>query len=162
LCRAAEGIATAAAAPGLTARPGCVTLRACNPEAMSMFRTFLSALAVLLALPAAADPLLGLWQTGPDRKDQVAHVTVEPCGGAICGTILRAYDKSGQQVTTPNIGKRGFWDLRPVAPGRYEGRAFVPAHNREYAAGMQLAGNRLTVRGCLGPVCMSQHWKRVN
>jgi len=126
-----------------------------------MFRTLLSALALALALPAAADPVLGLWQTGPDRKDQVAHVTVEPCGGAICGTILRAYDKSGQQVTTPNIGKRVFWDLRPVGPDRYEGRAYVPAHDRDYDGELVLRGDRLTVKGCLGPVCMSQNWRRV-
>lgn len=114
-----------------------------------------------LAAPALADPALGLWLTEADKKGQVAHVSVTECGDALCGKIVKAFDPSGEQITTPNVGKRVFWDMTPVGDGKYEGRAFVPAHDREYAGQMTLNGNRLNVGGCLGPVCMSQDWTRV-
>lgn len=118
-------------------------------------------LTLSLVVPAAADPLPGVWQTGPDGKDQVAHVVVERCTQAICGTIVRAFDAEGREITTPNVGKRVFWILHPVSEQRYEGRAYVPAHDRAYDGALLLSGNRLTVQGCLGPVCMSQDWRRV-
>ena len=118
--------------------------------------------ACVLGGSAMADPALGTWLTEPDKKGQVAHVRVYECAKALCGQIVRTFNAAGQEIAHPNTGKRVFWNMIPEGGGEYEGRAFVPAHNREYAAEMQLAGNRLTVRGCLGPVCMSQLWKRVN
>lgn len=114
-----------------------------------------------LAAPASADPALGLWLTEADKKGQVAHVSVTECGAALCGKIVKAFNPSGEQITTPNVGKRVFWDMIPVGGGKYEGRAFVPAHDREYAGQMTLNGNRLNVGGCLGPICMSQDWTKV-
>lgn len=125
-----------------------------------LFSTVLAT--VSFATPALADPSLGLWMTEPDRKGQVAHIDVHRCGASLCGKVLRAFDISGKQVTTPNVGKLVFWDMKPTGSGKYEGRAWVPAHNREYDAGMRLSGNQLRVRGCLGPVCQGQTWKRVN
>lgn len=87
---------------------------------------------------------------------------VYECAKALCGKIIRAYAPSGQKIVTANVGKRVFWNMHSTAPGVYEGRAWVPAHNREYDASMHLRGNKLTVKGCVGPVCMSQKWKRVN
>lgn len=114
-----------------------------------------------LAAPASADPALGLWLTEADKKGQVAHVSVTECGAALCGKIVKAFNPSGEQITTPNVGKRVFWNMTPVGGGKYEGRAFVPAHDREYAGQMTLNGNRLNVGGCLGPICMSQDWTKV-
>ena len=115
-----------------------------------------------LAGPAFADPALGTWLTEPDRKGQVAHVRVYECARAICGEIVRTFNAAGQQIAHPNVGKRVFWNMTPAGGGTYEGRAFVPAHNREYAGELLLAGNRMTVMGCLGPICQSQTWTRVN
>lgn len=111
---------------------------------------------------ASAEPALGTWLTEPDRKGQVAHVQVYECAKAICGKIIRTFNAAGQQIKHPNVGKRVFWNMTPEGDGTYEGRAYVPAHDREYAGELRLAGNRMTVRGCVGPVCQSQTWKRVN
>ncbi|SEK39802.1 Uncharacterized conserved protein, DUF2147 family [Roseovarius azorensis] len=111
---------------------------------------------------ASADPALGVWQTGPDRKGQIAHVEVTRCAEALCGRIIRAYSAEGHEITTPNVGKRVFWDMTPAGTDRYSGRAWVPAHDREYAATMLLEGNRLKVSGCVGPICQSQVWARPN
>lgn len=121
-----------------------------------------SLLLALTPVAASAEAALGLWLTEPDRKAQTAHVQVSRCGAALCGTILRAYDKSGRQITTKNVGKRIFWDVRPTTAGDYAGRAYVPMLGREYPAKMQIKGNRMYVKGCVGPACMSQTWTRVN
>ena len=118
--------------------------------------------ALLAAAPALADPVLGTWLTGPDRRDQVAHVEIRACGPALCGRIVRAFDPAGVPVVTPNVGRELFWDMRPLGGGAYGGgRVFVPAHGREYDARMRLEGDRLRVEGCLGPICDGQTWTRL-
>ena len=112
------------------------------------------------AIPAQASDPVGLWRTQPDQKGQVANVRAEPCGGAICGTIVRVYDKGGGPIAAPTVGQRVFWDMRPEGEG-FVGRAFVPAHQREYAGRISVNGDRMTVKGCLGPVCQSQVWTRL-
>jgi uncharacterized protein (DUF2147 family) len=117
-----------------------------------------------LAAPAlAADPAVGLWRTEPDRKNLVSHIKVEPCGPAICGSILRAFDAQGAEVTTPNIGKRLFWDLKPEGKGAYAGgTVFVPLLNVQAKASAQLTGNTFRVTGCKALVCDGQTWTRVD
>lgn len=121
-----------------------------------------AALTVISPLGASADTPLGTWATPPDAKGIFAHIEAQPCGAAACGVIARTYDSQGRQVATPNIGVRVFWDMKPEGAGIWTGRAFVPAHNRSYKGTMQVRGNRMEVRGCLGPVCQSQTWTRVN
>ncbi|SLN54649.1 hypothetical protein PEL8287_02926 [Roseovarius litorisediminis] len=110
----------------------------------------------------ARDPVLGVWQAPPDRKGQIGHIQISPCGSMLCGTIIQAYDPSGKEVVTPNVGKRLFWNMKVEGAGAYGGgRVFVPAHNREYDAAMKLQGQKLSVKGCVGPVCQGQVWTRV-
>lgn len=114
------------------------------------------------AAPVAAEPVLGMWQTEADRKGQVAHVDVHHCDQNLCGRIVKAFNAQGERVVTPNVDKLVFWGMEPTDPGEYEGRAWVPAHDREYKANMELSGDRLKVAGCVGPICQSQIWKRVD
>ena len=123
--------------------------------------TAMTGMLVGLATLAGADSALGTWQTAPDRKGQIAHVKVTRCDQALCGKIVRAYDSEGQRITTENVGKRVFWNMTRTGEGNYQGRAWVPAHDREYAAKMKLNDDRLKVSGCLGPICQSQLWARV-
>ena len=51
----------------------------------------------------AADPAVGVWKTQPD-DGAYAHVKMTPCGGAICGTIQRTFNASGE-YKSENIGK---------------------------------------------------------
>jgi uncharacterized protein (DUF2147 family) len=115
----------------------------------------------LIGAPASADPAMGVWQTPPDKKGQTAHIDVHDCWGKLCGRVSRAFDPSGREITTPNVGKLVFWDMTSDKPGTYQGQAWVPAHNRQYKAAMKLAGSRLKVSGCLGPVCQGQTWTRI-
>ncbi len=110
----------------------------------------------------AGDPAIGLWQTPPDRKDLISHIEVRECGGDLCGRIKVAFDSSGQQVVTPNIGKELFWDMSPIGDGSYAGgTVWVPLLNVRAQATMRLAGDQLHVRACKALVCDGQVWARV-
>ncbi|MFL4470712.1 DUF2147 domain-containing protein [Tateyamaria armeniaca] len=131
----------------------------CTPKLNITLPVFATALALGANAALAADPV-GLWRTQPDQKGQVANVRAETCGSAICGTIVRVYDKAGAPVAAPTVGQKVFWDMVPKGSD-FVGRAFVPAHQREYAGRISVQGDRMKVSGCLGPVCQSQVWTRL-
>lgn len=109
---------------------------------------------------ASADTPLGVWRTQADRKGQVADVKAEACGIYVCGTIVRVFDATGARVQAPTVGQRVFWNMAPQGD-IYVGRAYVPAHRRAYDAQIRVSGDRMTVKGCLGPICQSQVWTRL-
>lgn len=128
---------------------------------LTLRKLTIAACTTLLAGPALAEPAAGVWQTEADGKGQTALVVSQPCGDALCGTITEVMNSDGQKIEHRNVGRRIFWNVQPVSPGVYEGRAFVPAFGAEYAAKMTLQGDKMKVGGCLGPICKSQTWTRV-
>lgn len=116
---------------------------------------------MLIAGTASADPAEGIWQTEADKKGQTAYVDVQKCAKALCGKIVKVFSPEGQQISHKNVGRMIFWDVKAQGGGAYAGRALVPAYNKEYDAEMLLNGNRLTVKGCFGPICQSQKWARI-
>ena len=73
-------------------------------EGITMTKTGLGALALMLCAGiAAADPLEGLWQTEAD-DGAFAHVDIAPCGPNFCGKIARSF-KEGAEYASPNQGK---------------------------------------------------------
>ncbi len=118
--------------------------------------------AIVLALPVQADVAQGVWQTQPDDKGQVGHVRISDCGTALCGTIVRAYDKDGNEITTENVGKQIVSNMQPAARGSYEGRVLIPKFNRSLNGKMEVTGKRLKISGCLLGICNSRTWVRVN
>ncbi len=118
---------------------------------------------VMLSAPAFADPILGVWKTEPDRKNLTSHIAVQQCGAKICGKVLRAFDASGREVKTKNVGRTLFWDMSAKGGGLYDGGTFdIPFLNVKVRAKMAMKGNTLTVRGCKAGVCDGQTWKRVS
>lgn len=118
------------------------------------------ALALWAGAVQAGSPV-GTWKTQPDKKGQTAYVVTKPCGNALCGTMTQAFDQQGNEIDHPNVGKRLFWDMVPQGDG-FAGRAYVPAHKREYDGTLKVSGQTMTVKGCLGLVCQSQTWSRVD
>jgi uncharacterized protein (DUF2147 family) len=117
---------------------------------------------VMMAGTAMADPLLGRWQTAPDDNGQVGHIEVAACGAALCGTLVAAFDATGTQVDGDTIGRLIIWDTVAVGEGQYEGRIYAPDRDREYASSLVLAGDRLTVSGCVLGICREGGtWVRV-
>ena len=128
----------------------------------AFFRTiFASAVAAgCIATPSLGEPVEGIWRTEPDAQGQVALVSASSCGEKLCGSIVAVENSDGQKIAHPNVGVRLFWDMAETSGGLYQGRAYVPAHQRDYAATMQVSGSQMKVRGCFGPVCQSQTWVR--
>jgi len=110
---------------------------------------------------AVADPAEGLWQTEVD-DGAFAHVRLSACGGAICGTIERTFDASGE-YQSPNVGKQIVIDMEPIGGGAYEGSVWRPSHDKVYIGKMTLEGDGLILRGCVagGLFCASQGWARI-
>ncbi|SPF75557.1 hypothetical protein ALP8811_00548 [Aliiroseovarius pelagivivens] len=119
-----------------------------------------AALAVGLAGPAMAEPVLGVWKTQVD-DGAYAHVTFSQCGAALCGVISKAFDASGE-ISTPNIGKQLVWDMQANGNGKYSGgKIWQPSTDKVYKSKMTLSGSTLKVAGCVGPICKKQTWSRV-
>jgi uncharacterized protein (DUF2147 family) len=113
---------------------------------------------------AHAAGLEGVWLTTPDQKGQVAHVVSTPCGAGYCGTITRVYDAGGNPITLPTIGQQVFRDMTAKTTedsSVFVGSVYVPTHKRDYSGQITVKDNQLILKACLGPVCQSQTWERV-
>lgn len=128
-----------------------------------MKTSFLAAMAVVMGLTGAAmaDDAEGVWQTEVD-DGAFAYVTIASCGAAVCGTISRTFNDSGE-YTSPNLGRQIVIDMVPQGGGAYEGSVWRPSNDRIYIGRMQLNGNQIALRGCVagGLICSSQTWVRV-
>ena len=110
---------------------------------------------------AAADPALGTWQTQPD-DGAYAHINMTPCGAAVCGTIARTFNASGE-YQSPNLGKQIVINMQPDGSGKYAGKVWRPSNNKVYIGKMTVSGNALKLSGCVagGLICSKQTWNRI-
>ncbi|MFC3085655.1 DUF2147 domain-containing protein [Tabrizicola soli] len=117
----------------------------------------------LLAGTAAADPVEGVWQTRKDDNGNFGHVEIRPCGPAYCGTLVCAFDGAGEEIESPNVGKRIVWDMVAYPDGLYDdGKIWSPDRDKTYGGDMMLAGDSLKVRGCMLGICRDGGtWVRV-
>ena len=122
-------------------------------------------IAVLLLLAAAPAPITGNWMTAEGK----AAVEIAPCGPAFCGHIARVLkprpggpamdirNPDPRLRTRPMAGLLILTGLHPEG-NRWGGRIYDPETGRTYRAELTRAGEALTVKGCLGPLCRAQHW----
>jgi uncharacterized protein (DUF2147 family) len=128
-------------------------------------KSILTAAAVVIAsagMALAADPAVGTWQTQVD-DGKYAHVKMAPCGGAVCGTIARTFDSTGE-YKSPNLGKQLVIDMQPGGDGSYKGKVWRPSNGKIYVGKMTVSGGSLNLSGCVagGLICSKQTWKRLN
>lgn len=117
--------------------------------------------AVVGATPVLADPAEGVWKTQVD-DGAYAHVTMKKCGSAVCGTISRTFNASGE-YKSENIRKQIVRSMKNVGGGKYEGKVWRPSNNKIYIGKIDLAGNSLKLAGCIagGLLCSKQTWTRI-
>ena len=135
-----------------------------------IYRTGL-ALGAFVAVPsAAAAPasLTGRWKT----DDGKAIVAMAPCGAKMCGKVERLLIRqpAGGQLDerNPDKAKRGrqvtglqiYWDLAPGDDG-WRGQGYSPEDGRYYQAHLRIAGNKLTMKGCVAVFCKTVTWTRI-
>ncbi len=124
------------------------------------------ALLALILSPQAAqavDPLAGLWRTQPGRDGGFGHVQIQPCGGGLCGTVVRTFDAGGQPVAASDLGAAILSEVMPTGGGTYgKGRIINPETGRSYTARLTLRGDQLDVGGCIMMICRNAGtWQRV-
>lgn len=117
----------------------------------------------LVAGAALADPVEGVWQTKKDDNGNFGFVQIAPCGPAFCGTLIKAFGADGKEIDSPNVGKRIVWDMVAYPDGLYDdGKIWSPDRDKTYNGDMTLAGDSLSVRGCVLGICRDGGtWKRV-
>lgn len=119
--------------------------------------------AIGLAGAAFADPLEGAWRTIADENGNSGLIQVAPCGAALCGTLVRAFDGSGAEMSSPNVGRLIISEMVPQGNGAYRGKVFSPDNGRTYNSRLQLRGNTLSVEGCVLGICRDGGtWQRAN
>jgi uncharacterized protein (DUF2147 family) len=134
-------------------------------EDLQMRKFLIAAAAVIIGATAAtADPVEGVWKTKPDDNGNFGHVRIVPCGAMLCGTLITAFDGSGKEIASPNVGKKIVWDMQPAGSGAYaNGKVWAPDRDKTYNSKMQMSGSTLAVSGCVlgGIICRASDWTRV-
>jgi uncharacterized protein (DUF2147 family) len=116
-------------------------------------KTWIVAALMMVAGMANADPLEGMWKTAADDNGNSGLIEVVVCGDALCGTLVKAFDASGAQIESPNVGRKLIWDTRPTGDGQYRGMVYSPDRDAEYKSKLQLTGDSLSVSGCRIGIC---------
>ena len=126
--------------------------------------------AMLMAQPlAAADPMTGRWVT--EEKDAV--IRIGPCGASLCGKVAKFLvvppQGIGQRdVNNSDPAKRNRKVLgMPVLTGFQEeadlwrGEIYDPKGGKTYRSVIRRRNaNTLEVKGCVGPFCQTQIWRK--
>ena len=134
-----------------------------NRENMKRILAAIAALVVLAgpAVASAKSPIEGRWKNGN------MEVVIAPCGGDLCGTVVKASAKQQAKAErgsdTDLIGARLVKNIEPTGPKSYRATVFLADRNI-YARGTitQLSNDQLHVRGCvLAIICKSKTWSRI-
>lgn len=135
-----------------------------------MMKRLITLAAVFMAAPlAAATPVEGRWVTA--EKDAV--ITIGDCGRTVCGRISRflvpppqGADQRDVNNRDPQLRTRKLLGM-PVLTGFVEeddlwrGRIYDPKSGKTYRSVIRrINATTLEVKGCIGPFCQTQTWKR--
>ncbi len=142
-----------------------------------MMRCVMIAAALLAAAaPAqAAEPIAGRWMT----QEQDAVIAIKRCGAkakaALCGTlekflVLPAGGTDQRDVNNTDPAKRerrllGLPILLSLTEDKdvWRGEIYDPKSGRTYTSEVRRKGaGALEVKGCFGPLCRTQEWKKVS
>jgi len=107
----------------------------------------------------ANDAALGLWKSEPGETGGYIHVQIANCGEKLCGKIVDVIGNDNNKI----IGKDIILNMKIQGDGRYfGGTIWAPDQDKTYRSQMKLAGDDLTVKGCVAFVlCRSQSWTRI-
>ncbi len=138
-------------------------------RSLSRLLAVLAAFMSLGTAAQAADPINGRWVT----EERDAIVEIKQCGSTTCGTISRFLvpppDGANQRDINnpdPDLRRRRLLGLPILTQFREEadlwrGRIYDPKSGKSYRSVIRRTGpNTIEVRGCIGPFCQAQVWRR--
>jgi uncharacterized protein (DUF2147 family) len=143
---------------------------------MFAIRSVATALALLISIGTACaqdQAILGLWTTDKG-KGRVEIVKCAAPKQGLCGTIVwisEPNDKQGKPQTDqanknaslrnrPIIGLAIFEGWREAGPNKWKGSVYDPEDGQSYDVDISLAGDKLTLKGCIAFLCDSDTWVR--
>ncbi|MEM7545551.1 MAG: DUF2147 domain-containing protein [Pseudomonadota bacterium] len=130
-----------------------------------MIRLATSAAALaLLAGPAIAAGVEGLWNTEANEAGEYLVVEVGPCADKTCGVIVAAMNAAGEaDPAYENLGRNIIIDMVPDGENKWDdGEIWAPDDDKTYSSSMELKGDVLSVEGCVLVFCRGQDWTRTN
>jgi uncharacterized protein (DUF2147 family) len=111
---------------------------------------------------AMAEPLLGSWRTAKDDNGDSGLIQVAPCGAKLCGTLVKAFNSSGQEIESKNIGRNIISETVATGDGQYKGKVYSPDRDKTYNSKLLLSGDTLKVSGCVLGICRDGgSWQKV-
>jgi uncharacterized protein (DUF2147 family) len=162
---------------GLTTRLIINYTRTFNTDAYMMRPLLISVLAIFLNAAAQAAPLdvEGEW-IAPNRDGRInGHVKISDCGdGTPCGVLVwldpnakgRTLDERNPDKTLrhrPLLGVHVLSGFERHGRTWRRGRLYNPEDGMSFACSVTLdPDGQLLVTGCLGPLCQTKAWKRVD
>ncbi|WP_379548378.1 DUF2147 domain-containing protein [Qipengyuania sp. DSG2-2] len=129
-------------------------------------------IASAVSAPAfAADPITGRWMT--EERDAV--VTVAKCGSTYCGRLSKylvtpegGVDQRDVNNPNPKLRKRKLLGT-PLLSGFkkdgnvWRGTIYDPRNGKSYRSVVRRkSANVLEVKGCIGPFCQTQLWRKAS
>jgi uncharacterized protein (DUF2147 family) len=143
---------------------------------MLAIRSAAAALAMLASIGAVSaqdQGVLGLWTTDKG-KGRVEIVKCSAPKQGLCGTIVwisEPNDKQGKPQTDkgnknvslrsrPIVGLPIFEGWREAGANKWKGSVYDPEDGQSYDVDITLAGDKLTLKGCIAFLCDSDTWIR--
>jgi len=129
---------------------------------MKVAAIMLAALLVGTATPARAQTALAVhddWAT----RGLGAVVRLQPCASdraLLCGRLIWVWDPA--EVRPGAVGALILRDFRWDGSAWRDGAVLNPEDGRTYRGTITLDRDVLRLRGCAGPFCQSQTWRRLN
>lgn len=127
---------------------------------------------VLSGLALADEGANGIWKLNSGK----VTVRIAPCGPSLCGAIValaKPLDKKGRPKVDkenpneslrkrPLIGLTVLANMKPAGANRWRGTIYNADDGRTYSSYMNLSGNSMKVKGCVGPFCKTMLFVRQN
>jgi uncharacterized protein (DUF2147 family) len=122
---------------------------------------------------AQPQDILGVWWT-ENNKGRVEIAKCAPPKQGLCGTIVwirqpndaqgrpqtDKKNKDPRMRTRPIVGLVVFEGWHPAGANAWKGAVYDPEEGETYDVDILLAGDRLTLRGCILLFCDSETWTR--
>ena len=139
---------------------------------MRLLPVLIAASSLLSATTAFAADITGVWATPSDN----GRVQIYRCGDGICGKLVDADQIRVNPNQTDYYNKNASQRGRKVkglvlfagytgGPSEWKGGQIYDPRTGDTGRSGKIkmtSGDSLDVKGCLGPICRTQHWKRVS